>query len=543
MPSVADLMVRSLADAGIDNIFGLPGGETVEVLDSIRRSEIEFTLVHRESAAAFMASATARLSRRPSACLSTLGPGATNLVTGVAHAYLDRDPVIAITAQATEGRFPDHTHQKIDLQALFAPVTKASFRLSPDRAAEAIQEALAIATTGRPGPVHLQLGNEIAAKQIKAGEKGLDAQAPGQEDPDSIRRALELLSNSRRPILVAGLGLEPEGPYDELLRAAEALQAPVIVTPKAKGAIPEDHPLFAGTIGLTRTDPVYDVLDQADCVVAMGFDVVELVKPWEHAAPLIWLAMWPNQAPRIPAEVELVGSIGPALEVLAEATPKPDDAWGEVKVGVHRTEHPTLQADEAGLEQLAPQIVLRVLRDQLPREALLTTDVGSHKILACLDWPSYTPNRFLVSNGLSSMGYSLSAAIAAGLLFRDTTVVCTTGDAGLAMSLGELSTLARLEVPVMVVVFKDHALDLIRSHQVRSGKPPFATEFTAPNFVQIAEAHGIIAERVSSEGTFSAAVSRYLEAPEPTLIEVMIDPSTYPTTPAGGRESPGPAAV
>jgi acetolactate synthase-1/2/3 large subunit len=174
---------------------------------------------------------------------------------------------------------------------------------------------------------------------------------------------------------------------------------------------------------------------------------------------------------------------------------------------------------------------LRVLRENLGHDALITTDVGSHKILACLEWPAFVPNRFLVSNGLSSMGYSLSAAIAAGLVLGDTPVVCTIGDAGLLMAMGELSTLARLKVPVTVLVFKDHALDLIRSHQQRSGKTPFATEFIAPDFVQIATAHGIPAMSVSTEDELNSALNRLLTSRKPSLIETMIDPSTYPTTP------------
>jgi len=531
MPSVADILIAGLAEAGIDNIFGLPGGESVEVLDSIRRSEVRFTLVHRESSAAFMASATTRLTGRASACLTTLGPGATNVVTGVAHAYLDRAAVIVITAQNPDYKLPGHTHQALDLESLFGPVTKASFRVQPDGADETIREAIALATTGRPGPVHLQIRGNAAeqhATRLVATPKAVPT-PPGSEPAanDRLQEALRILSKSKRPILIAGLGLEPEGPYKEILRFAEAIHAPVIVTPKAKGAIPDDHPLAAGTIGLTPTDPVYEVLEQADCVVGVGFDVVELVKPWEHLAPLIWLAPWANQDPELPAAAELVGLMGPVLRHLSKADTHTEEAWGEPIVAAHRGKYPALQSTSSPSGLLAPQAVLRVLRDHLGREALITTDVGSHKILACLEWPAYVPNRFLVSNGLSSMGYSLSAAIAAGLILRDTPVVCTTGDAGLLMSMSELSTLARLEVPVTVVVLKDHALDLIRSHQQRSGKPPFATEFTAPDFVQIADAHGIPAQRVSSEDTLIEAVQRFVPSRKPALIEVEIDPSTY----------------
>ena len=532
--SVADILTSALAEAGIGNVFGLPGGEAVNVLDSIRRSKIDFTLVHHESSAAFMASATARLTGRASACLATLGPGSTNIVTGVAHAYLDRAPVIVITAETPQQNLPSHTHQVLDLGKLFSPITKASFRLKPDGAHETVIDAIAFATTGRPGPVHLQISSDVAATETPAPKAATTLPSSKTAETDDLHKARQLLTDSKRPILIAGLGLEPEGPYKGILQLAEAVRAPVIVTPKAKGAISDDHPLAAGTIGLTRNDPAYEVLHQADSVVAVGFDVVELVKPWEHPAPLIWLAPWHNQDPRLPAAAEIIGPMGPALRSLAEAESHPDDGWGANIVDAHRSKYPSLQSISSSPERLAPQAVLRVLREYLDREAMITTDVGSHKILTCLEWPAFVPNRFLVSNGLSSMGYSFSAAIAAGFSLRDTSIVCTVGDAGLLMNMGELATLARLAIPVTVVVFKDYALDLIRSHQNRVGQPTYGTEFTAPDFVQIAEAHGIPAERVSTENDLIMAVKRFIPSMKPGLIEAEIDPSTYSTTPEAG---------
>jgi acetolactate synthase-1/2/3 large subunit len=351
------------------------------------------------------------------------------------------------------------------------------------------------------------------------------------EKPAETDKARDLLARSKRPVIVAGLGLEPERPYRELLRLAESIQAPVIVTPKAKGALPDDHPLSAGTVGLTRTDPVYDVLDEADFVIMVGFDVVELVKPWKHAAPAVWIAPWENHNPTVPTAAEIVGYMKPALVELAETTVTAASDWGTHRVSAHRQKHVSRNLPAGGAEALTPQAALRVLRDNLPPEALLTTDVGSHKIFYCLEWPAYVPNRFLVSNGLSSMGYALPAAIAASLVHAGESVVCTTGDAGLVMNMGELNTLARLEAPVTVVVFKDNALDLIRSHQNRRGKPTFGTEFRAPDFVGIAEAHAIPARRVVNEDALAEALKQFVNSAQPALIEVEIDPTTYPTTP------------
>ena len=343
---------------------------------------------------------------------------------------------------------------------------------------------------------------------------------------------------AHRPILVCGLGLEPEAPYPELLALAEALQVPVITTPKAKGALPEAHPLSAGVIGLTQTDPAYAVLQEADCVLAVGFDPVELVRPWAHPAPLLWIAPWENADPALPAAAEIVGALAPALIRLAEARPAVEAGWGQARVARHRAElarHRVASAPEpaiaSGRGRMSPQQVLTALREALPEDTLVSADVGSHKILACLDWPMSLPNRFLVSNGLSSMGYGLPAAVAAGLAFPGTPALCLTGDAGLAMALGELGTLAEAGGPVLVVVFKDDALDLIRSHQRRAGLPPFGTEFHGPDFARIAEAHGIEGVRAAEPSAVAKAAERALRAKAPLLIEAGIDPVGYPTTP------------
>lgn len=534
METVADALATCLMEAGVEVVFGLPGGENVEVLDALRRRGIRFVLVHHESSAAFMAAASARLRGRPGVCLTTLGPGATNAVAGVAHAHLDRAPVLVITAQASASLRARHTHQVVDLHALFAPITKASLALEPQGAYETIRGALALTLSGRPGPVHLQVSNDDAGKAVvPVGDATIPrpSDAPVEAQVGSLERARGLLSRFTRPVILAGLGLEPEGPYRVLRQLAEAARAPVIVTPKAKGALPDDHPLAAGTIGLTHTDPVYEILGEADGVFAVGFDVVELVRPWEHPAPIIWLAPWANHDPTLPAAVELCAPMGDVLAGLTEGPFATASDWGEVRLEAHRRAQKAVRLPEPSPGRVTPQAVLHALRRSLPRQALVATDVGSHKIFFCLEWPAYVPNRFLVSNGLSSMGYGLPAAIAAGLVLGDEPVVCLIGDAGLAMSMGELGTLARLGAPVTVVVFSDGALDLIRSHQLRAGKPAFGTELVAPDFVGVARAFGIEARRVENEAACAEVVAQAVVSGRPALIEALIDPISYPTTP------------
>ncbi len=542
MTTVAQNLAQTLVDAGVTRVFGLPGGENAELLDALRTAGsnggIDFVLVRNEASAVYMADTTARLTGRPGVALTTLGPGATNACAGLAHAWLDRATVLLITAQSPSNLVGRHTHQVLDLRAIFRPITKSTAALTPQNP-HAMQEALDLAAAGRPGPVHLGLASNVAPlplEVVSLSQENFAAQKrdPVQPSATTVETAQRLLADSQKPVIVAGLGLEPERPYTKLRDFAEALDAPVITTPKAKGALPADHALFAGTIGLTRTDPVYEILGEADCVIAIGFDVVELVKPWAVDAPLIWVANWANVDPTIEAAAELVGPIAPALAQLTNLNFDIHSGWGAARVAAHRKQLAARSLPTPAADRLLPQTVLRALRDHLPRETLLATDVGSHKILAALEWPAFVPNRYLVSNGLSCMGFGLPAAIAASLALGEPTV-CLTGDAGMAMVLGELSLLAERNLPVTVVVMNDSALDLIRSAQVRAGKPAFGTEFSNPDFTAIARAYGLDAHRVASEAECAQAVQAAVASRRPTVIEALIDPVGYPTTVATSK--------
>lgn len=531
MPTVAEIVADHLYAAGVRIAFGMPGGETVEVLDAMRRRGIRFELAHHETSAVFMADAVARTSGVPAVALTTLGPGASNAAAGVAHAYLDRSPVVVITAQKPDHLLPDYTHQVLDLHALFAPITKRSIKVTAENVGTAVPAALDLAQNGRPGPVHLQLSNEEAALTA-APAPGRGREEPTQPpDARAMAGARQILAGAHRPVLVAGLGLEPEAPYAALRELAETAHAPVIATPKAKGALPDDHPLSAGVIGLTRVDPAYAILEEADCIIAVGFDVVELVKEWQHPAPLIWIAPWPNQDPVLPAAVELVGPVAPALQRLADSDVATAGAWGEKRVEQFRRELAARPRPLPMPGRLLPQTVLDVMRRCAARETLLAVDVGSHKIFSSLEWPTLAPNSFLVSNGLSCMGFALPSAIGASLALGDAPTLCLIGDGGLAMCLGELGVLARLGLPVIVVVVVDGAIDLIRSAQVRSGRPVHGTEFPPPDFTAIAAAHGIAATRAGDEMALANGIQQAFASNRPALIEAVIDPIGYPTTP------------
>ena len=531
MKTVADVLAQRLREAGVEVVFGLPGGENVEVLEALRDCGIWFVLVHNEPSAVFMADVTARIKGRLGVCLTTLGPGATNAVVGIAHAYLDRAPVLVITAQLPDHVRPDHTHQYVDLRTLYSPITKGAFKLGPRGTGETVQRAIELALSGRPGPVHLQISNDDAIQSALPSQTAAERSAGTGKAPPSGAPIRELLSQSSRPVIVAGLGLEPEGPYELVRELAEAAGAPVITTPKAKGCLPDDHPLAAGSIGLTPTDPAYQLLDESDCILALGFDVVELMTPWDQEAPLIWVAGWANRDPRLASKADYVGPFGPVLKELASLDFAASPDWGVARVASHRQKLSGQRLPDPAPGRMLPQAVLRALRENVPRDTVLTTDVGSHKILASLAWPAYSPNSFFLSNGLSSMGFSLPAAMAASLAQPGRQVVSLTGDAGLAMVVGEFGLLGQLGTPLLVAVFNDGALDLIRSKQIRAGKHVYGTEFVNPDFLQIAAAYQIDAYRVSDEASCAEAVRAAVAAARPAVIEAMIDPVGYPTAP------------
>ncbi|MXY94120.1 MAG: thiamine pyrophosphate-binding protein [Caldilineaceae bacterium SB0664_bin_27] len=554
MATVAETIAQSLHDAGVRLAFGMPGGEVVSVLEALQRVGIGFELMHHEQSAVFAADAYARATGKPGCALTTLGPGALNAVPGIGHAWLDRAPVVLITAQKPDSLLPDYTHQVVDLQTVFSPITKRTLKVTPENAAAEVPAAVALTMQGRPGPVHLQISNEEAelpvarlrGQQVARNSTGQCKVGGNGDLPDGERlsRARDIVAKASRPVILAGLGLEPEAPYDALRALAEAANAPVILSPKGKGALPDGHPLSAGVIGLTRTDPVYEILEESDCVVAVGFDVVELVKEFSlpqsgegkssggaDDVPLIWIANWPNYDPVLPADVELVGSMTAALMQLAGSAFCTDGQWGETRVRAFHEQLAALPLPTPRHGHLLPQQLLEGMRRHMSEETLLAVDVGSHKIFGSLEWPTLTPNSFALSNGLSCMGFGLPAAIGTALARPDESAACLIGDGGLLMCLGELAVLARLDLPVIVVVAVDNAIDLIRSHQIRQGKKPFGTEFPAPDFCKIAAGYGIAAARVSTQEECDEALACAAAARAPYLIEAIIDPVGYPTTP------------
>jgi acetolactate synthase-1/2/3 large subunit len=524
MPTNAEVIAATLAGAGVEFAFGLPGGEIGALIHACREAGIRFFLTGHEASAAFMADVTGQISGRAGVCMATLGPGAMNLCLGVANALLDRSPVLAITAQIPAAMQPHFPHQRLALTSVFGAICKHSEALAGNETAAVIERCLCVAATPPWGPVYLALPSDVAAREATPSRAAVLSQAHPSAgragaSPDDI---LGLWQDAQRPLMVAGVGCLPKD-VPALRRFVERTGVPFVVTPKAKGTLPEDAPGFLGVVGgmaLDRT--VLEIVEQADLLLGAGFDPVECDKDWYVSRRIANLSRAAT-AEGAYHPVEVIGDIGGNLDLLASqaaAKPWPPSLLAESRARLRPA--PIRSGDG-----LSPLEAVRTLRAVLPPETILTCDVGSHKFYAGQFWECHQPHTFFMSNGLSAMGYGIPAAIAARLHFPDRPVVALVGDGGLLMMLHNLVFLRHYEIPVIIVCFVDESLSLIRIGQQRRGLDPYGVDFPAPDFAGIAEAFGITGIRVRSLEDLKQAVDRAARTRRATLVHVPVNKREY----------------
>ncbi|MHB8620617.1 MAG: thiamine pyrophosphate-binding protein, partial [Chloroflexota bacterium] len=523
--TVAGVIARVVAGTGAAFAFGHPGGEVVVLMDALQRAGLRYILTHHENTAAFMAGAYAEMTDRPGVCVATLGPGAANMACGVANAFLDRASVLAFTGALALGAPRGTTHQAIDLNALYAPITKATFAVTADSAGQDIRRAVALCRAQRRGPVHLSIPSDVATAACQPVNGQPEADQPTLLPPAQLfARAVSLLRRARRPALLLGVGAQRAGAGPAAVALAHKVGAAVAVTPKGKGLLPEDDPLFAGVLEMAGDDLVIEFLKDADAIVAAGLDVVELDKPWRLSAPMIHVGALPNQEGYYPAEVELVGEVPAILERLA-ADSVSAQGWSGESIENHRRGLRAYLCPRA--EHLQPWQVVDAVRAALPRNAVAATDVGIHKFLGGQLWQTFEARTFFMSNGLSAMGYGLPTAATACLVWPDRPAVVFVGDGGLGMYLGELETIRRLGLDLLVVVMADGSLELIRRSQMRREVSLEGTSFTNPDFVQVARAFGGQGYEVQSLSDLKRAVNSAARSKGLRLIAARIDGGDY----------------
>ena len=532
--TTADVMAQYFRAAGISHIFGLPGGQNIEFMEAARKQGLEFVLARREGTAALMADAAGQLTGRPGVCMSTLGPGSTNLVNGVANALLDRSPMIAVSGQLGTRLESTFTHQKVDQLAIFTPISKWATKIGPDDAASVMRRALRLSVAERPGPVHLTLNANYAkaeATDTAVALPPMTASADWTQTAltDSTADPVKRLKQAKRPIVLVGMSAMRGGAGPSLTAFAERLGCPVVTSPKGKGTLAEDHPYFAGTVDMACNKVIWEFLSTADLILAVGFDAVELIKPWQLDVPVIHIDTVANTDQIYPAEIELIGPIGAILDALADGS-EAGAKWPEADIKAHRDAIRDLYYSGRQDGKLNPTDVVDVARAAFSKDTLITTDVGSHKLLIGQGWETYQPGGVMMSNGLSSMGFALPGAITASMLDRERKVVCFTGDGGLAMVHGELQLASEMGLGLVIVVFCDGSMNRIELKQMQLGYPSTGTKFKQSDLVGMAQAVGCDGERAETPKALEDVLARAANPGglnRPLLVEASIDPTQY----------------
>jgi acetolactate synthase-1/2/3 large subunit len=520
--TVADAVADELALAGVDRVFGLPGGEVLHLLDAMRRRGIEFTLCRHEASAGIAAAVYGKLRGTAGVCVTTLGPGASNLLFPIADSLLDREPLVAISAQLPESYPAGHTHQRLPLLEVFGPVTKLAAAVRPGGARSAVRAAVHAAVTEPLGPAYLTL----AAEDARADETGAGSSEPPPPQPSPLGRGTvsaltQRLARAERPLVLVGLG--SRWANARLIRrwlAAWAL--PHGVTPKAKGMVDETGPGFVGVFGgMAIDDVMLEALAAADLVVGLGLDPVEIDKTWHATKEIAFVLESPCATGYLPEGALIVSHEAMLEELISDPPPR---TWVDAFAS-QRTKRQEI--DEGGRGSLRPTGVVAAVAAGAPPRTVVTTDVGSHKFTFGQFWPSREPAAFWMSNGLSGMGYGLPAAIGAKLARPDLPVLAVMGDGGFAMMSQELETARRAGAPLVAVVLADRSLSLIRIGQENRGLPNYGVDFEPIDSVLVAHATGVDGVRVQDAGELAAAVRAAFAGGRTTVIEVPVDPDSY----------------
>jgi acetolactate synthase I/II/III large subunit len=515
------VIAAAMAHAGADTVFGIPGGgNNLDLIGALESAGLRFVLAHAETPAAMMAAVYADLTGNPAGCVVTRGPGAASAVNGVANAMLDRQQLVMFTdvvSSADHDRIP---HQRLDQRALFRPVTKWSATVGTGDAAATMSHAVATTMSHPRGPVHLDLDPTDGSTPPPPPTP------PSVDDEQALSRLTELLASARRPVVLLGVGArQVVEPVRALLRTTSA---PALTTYRAKGAVPDSWPSAAGLLtGATTEAPL---LEAADLIVLVGVDAVELIPgPWAYAAPVVSVAAWPETSSYLTPAVEVVGDLEALVGHLAKHWPETD--W-QADAGNRHRDGELARLVSAGpdvTDGLAPQVVVERARAAAPPGSIATVDAGAHMLPAMSLWPVEEVDEALISSGLATMGYAVPAAIGASLARPGRRVVCFTGDGGLAMSLGELETIVRLDLPITIVVFNDSRLSLIAIKARPSGHGgEGATSYRDVDFATVAAGYGMPSHRAATADELDAALASALTCHGPTLVDVRVDPSGYP---------------
>ncbi len=522
----AELFVKCLENEGVEYIFGIPGEENLDVMDALLDSSIKFITVRHEQGAAFMADVYGRLTGKAGVCLATLGPGATNLITGVADANMDHAPVVAIAGQASTHRLHKESHQVLDLEEIFRAITKYSSRLlTPDIIPEVVRKAFKVAQTEKTGATFIEFPENIAEMEIDAEPLFVKYPHPSEPSGERVDRAAEIISSAKNPIILAGNGVIRGKAWKQLAEFAKELRIPVANTFMAKGVIPFKHPMALGSAGLQAKDYVSCGFDRADVIICIGYDLVEY-----H--PYLWHPTKDRTIIHIdqsPAEVDAyyqvqVGVIGDIkhslLRIMRLASPSTGSAMRGLREAV--IEDMNQCKDDTSIP-MKPQKIIWDLRTAMHLEDIAISDVGAHKMWMSRMFRCEFPNTCIISNGFASMGIAVPGAIAAKLAFPDRKVVAVTGDAGFLMNSQEIETAMRLQTPIVILIWNDSAYGLIEWKQMNQFGRPSNIAFNNPDFVMYAESFGAKGYRIKKGEDLLPTLKKALNDNTVSVIDCPVD--------------------
>jgi acetolactate synthase-1/2/3 large subunit len=528
--TTAELIVECLENEGVTHVFGIPGEENIRLVDALSRSSIEYVLTRHEQGASFMAEVYGRLTGNAGVCSATLGPGAINLLLGVADATTNSTPVLALSAQVGMRRSYKESHQGVDLVSMFAPVTKWSALVAtPGAVPEMVRKAFKLAQTERPGAVYLAVPEDVESADAPAEATPLRVNVPRPDDPSAaqVARAADILRAARNPVVLAGHGAARTDASDAVRRFAETLGIPVATTFHGKGVMPDDHPLALGAVGFMRHDYVNFGFDQADVIVAAGYELQEFdpirINPGGDTKII--------HIHRFPAEVDahydvavgLHADIGRCLDEIAAAVERDHPSTS----GQQRIRELLAEEFDGGRADdrfpMAPARIVADTRAALERDDIVLVDTGALKMWMARLYPTYEPNTCLISNGLSTMGWTLPGAIAAKIARPDANVLVATGDGSFLMNSQEIETALRVGTPIVILIWVDDAYGLISWKMDLEIGHNVDTRFNNPDFVAYAESFGAKGYRISSADELLPTLREALEANTVSVIACPVD--------------------
>ncbi|HEX2919952.1 MAG TPA: thiamine pyrophosphate-binding protein [Bacteroidales bacterium] len=520
---VAEYLADRLFSLGVRKVFGIPGGPSIPYMEAFRNAGIEFILTSNEASAGIMADVTYRITGVPGICHGTFGPGATNISTGVGGALLDRSAVIVFTTEMPDAWLNRTAQMNIDHQQLFKPITKATFRLNPDNAVEVLESAINICRSEYPGPVHIGLPSDIASKEIVTGHQQIVPERKSYKN--NIKQVLHLIENARMPILAIGLTAARLNIRNELLNFLERFNMPVLLTPMAKGLLPENHQHYAGVLFHSLSDYLEDIIEKTDLVIGLGYDPVEFnYESWIPDVPLLHFDIIESDLPAGDRILQYIGPFEEWFQVLGNLNSSSLIFESSVINDLRDEMKSVFNGFSA---HFGPVSAVTIIQNELPVDAIITTDVGSHLHLLGQLWKTNGQARLIMTNGWSGMGFGLPAALAIQMNKPSSTVVCITGDGGFLMMAGEIITARRYNLPVIVIVFSDGELNLIKVKQSWSNLSPYGTLLYQGDLFNSDSFLGVRVIKADSTATMTSAINVALSLNEPVIINAIIDPDDY----------------